>query len=266
MIDYNNIPDEGAASRRCGWIATALYVLVVGLSMWLVRCESRSEMVDNASSGSLEISFGDVTESSGETIKSVKSPATPVTPQPKVEEVSQLTDQRSEVEVPQPKSQQEALPTESQEPVATPDPIEAKPREVNKRALFPGTSSTKSDAGEGESESAPQQGVSGSDRGTPGKRADLGDGLMGDYSLSGRSLIGSLPIPSYTTQAEGRVVIAIMVDDKGRVTSASVQTANSTTNNARLISAAMEAAKKARFSQSDDFFQGGTITYIFKMN
>ncbi|MFR9651866.1 MAG: energy transducer TonB, partial [Rikenellaceae bacterium] len=88
---------------------------------------------------------------------------------------------------------------------------------------------------------------------------------VGNYSLTGRSLIVALPIPSYRSNSEGRVVITITVDELGRVTSASPNVAKSTTNDATLIKAARDAAMKARFTDSKDFLQSGTITYIFKM-
>ncbi len=266
MIDYSNMPDDNAPSRRWGGIATAIYFVVIVLSMWLVQCNSRVDEIENASSGSLIISFGEVAESSGKSQKSIQAPSKPTAPKPTPKPTPQLTDERNEVETPQPKpvakqEVTEAKPTETVEEI-----VEAKPREVNRRALFPGTSNTPQDKGEGKSTTAPAKGVAGSERGTPGVRSDLGDGLTGDYSLAGRSLIGALPVPNYTTQAEGRVVIAITVDEKGRVTSASLQLASSTTNNSRLITAAREAALKARFNQSEEFVQSGTITYIFKLN
>ncbi len=267
MIDYENMPDEGMTSRRCGWAAATLYVVVVVLAMWLVRCESRSELTEDASSGMMMISLGDVAVSSGERLKAPAKVATPPKPTPKVEQKPQLTDEQSEVESPVAKSTETPKPAEA-EPTEqkAEEVVEAKPREVNRRALFPGSSNTKNDAGQGESKEVAPKGSAGSNRGTPDKGSSLGEGLTGNYSLTGRSLIGSLPVPAYTTQAEGRVVIAITVDEKGRVTSASLQPSSSTTNNSRLIAAAREAALKARFDQSEEFIQGGTITYIFKMN
>lgn len=269
MIDYSNMPDDNAAPRRYGWIATGLYCAVVLLSMWLVRCDSRAEEVEDASSGSLLISFGDVAESSGIAQKSVQAPAKPATPEPAPKPTPQLTDERSEVETPAVKEVKEPEPTPQEPtPVETPveEVVEAKPREVNQRALFPGSSPTKADASEGSTESATPKGVEGSDRGNPDQRGSLGDGLTGNYSLAGRSMIGALPVPSYTAQVEGRVVIAITVDEKGRVTTAGFQLASSTTNDSRLINAAREAAMKARFDQSTEFVQSGTITYIFKLH
>ncbi len=268
MIDYSNMPEGNPLPRRCGGVAAAIYVAVVMLSFILVRCDSRAEAVDDASSGSLVISFGDVAESSGERLKSIQEPPQAAAPKPQPVAEPQLSDERSDVEIPKVAEviKESPKPVETKPATATEEVVEAKPREVNRRALFPGSSSKKSDQGEGKSKEAPAKGVVGSDRGTAGTSGQLGDGLTGDYSLSGRSLIGALPVPSYTAQAEGRVVVAITVDEKGRVTSAGYQLANSTTNDSRLVNAAREAALKARFDQSEEFVQGGTITYIFKMN
>lgn len=268
MINYENMPDDGALSRRCGWVATLLYVVVIGLSMWLVRCESRSEQREDASSGSLLISFGTVAESSGERLK---SPAEAAAPKPKVaqvEQIEQLTDERSEIETPTTKSPESQLQKETQPtPLPHEDVVESKPREVNRRALFPGSAAKEqTQQGQGTAPDSKSKEVAGSARGKAGVNTTLGEGLAGDYSLAGRSIVGALPIPSYTAQAEGRVVMAITVDERGRVTSASLQMESTTTNNSRLISAAREAALKARFDPGEEFFQQGTITYIFKMN
>ena len=39
----------------------------------------------------------------------------------------------------------------------------------------------------------------------------------------------------------------------------------STTNSKRLVDAAVEAARKARFSSSESLMQTGTITYVFTL-
>lgn len=50
------------------------------------------------------------------------------------------------------------------------------------------------------------------------------------------------------------------------MTTAAYRSQGSTTNNSELVAAAVEAALKARFSESETIVQGGTITYIFRMN
>lgn len=55
------------------------------------------------------------------------------------------------------------------------------------------------------------------------------------------------------------------VGPKGDVTSASFEPKGSTESDSGLIEAAMAAARKARFTESRAAVQGGTITYIFRM-
>lgn len=87
-----------------------------------------------------------------------------------------------------------------------------------------------------------------------------------DEGLRGRGLVGSLPVPSYPGTASGKIVIRVTVDQSGRVTGATYETKGSTSSDAALIAAAIEAAKRARFTESRSFMQGGTITYNFKLN
>ncbi len=51
----------------------------------------------------------------------------------------------------------------------------------------------------------------------------------------------------------------------GRVTSAAYEPKGSTTDAAELVEAAKAAARKARFTESRAAVQGGTITYVFRM-
>ena len=97
----------------------------------------------------------------------------------------------------------------------------------------------------------------------PGLNPDGLDQL--DQGLKGRGLVGDLPRPSYPGSKSGKVVIRVTVDAKGRVTGASYEPKGSTTDAAELIEAAKAAARKARFTESRAAVQGGTITYIFRM-
>ncbi len=87
-----------------------------------------------------------------------------------------------------------------------------------------------------------------------------------DEGLRGRGLVGNLPVPSYPGSASGKIVIRVAVDQNGRVTSAAYEAKGSTSSDAALIAAAIEAAKRARFTESRSFVQGGTITYNFRLN
>ena len=86
-----------------------------------------------------------------------------------------------------------------------------------------------------------------------------------DKGLEGRGLVGALPKPDYKANVTGKVIIDVTVDAAGRVTGASYEPKGSTTDAAELIEAAKAAARKARFTESRATVQGGTITYIFRM-
>ncbi len=261
MNYLNNEYDEDRTPRRSGVIAVATYMVAVVLSLWLTRCDMTTEEELMNSSGSLLIAFGDSRDGFGELKNSKRTPAAAATKTPTVKEKPILTDETSEVEHVQPDTKVTQAAETQQEGKVEAEP-EVAPRQVNQRALFPGTSNS-NDGGQGTTTSS---GVVGTERGTPDADSQLGEGLSGNFSLAGRSLIGYLPLPGYNSQTEGRVIVDIVVDEKGRVTSASKRPKGSTTNDSRLVNAAIEAAKKARFSPSDDFNQSGTITYIFKMN
>lgn len=97
----------------------------------------------------------------------------------------------------------------------------------------------------------------------PGLNPDGMDQL--DQGLKGRGLVGNLPKPSYPGTKSGKIVVRVTVDASGKVTGASFEPKGSTESDAQLIAAALEAARKARFTESRAAVQGGTITYIFRM-
>lgn len=87
-----------------------------------------------------------------------------------------------------------------------------------------------------------------------------------DEGLQGRGLVGTLPMPAYPAgNRGGKVVVRVAVDREGKVTAATYEPMGSTTSDSSLVEAAIEAAKRARFTESAAFVQGGTITYIFKL-
>lgn len=95
----------------------------------------------------------------------------------------------------------------------------------------------------------------------------IGDGSGNSYNLDGRTIVGKLPKPSYTIQEEGKVIVKIVVDKNGNVTSASVQSKGTTVQNQTLWNVAVQAAKKAKFNAdpTKPATQTGTITYNFKL-
>lgn len=120
-------------------------------------------------------------------------------------------------------------------------------------------------AGMNKGTSAGGSGLEGSVSGNSSEGSTSGTGVGGSYDLGGRSLQGSLPVPRYTIQEEGRVVVAILVNPAGQVIKADIHR-NTNTVNATLRKAALEAARKARFNVVGGVDnQAGTITYDFRL-
>ncbi len=86
-----------------------------------------------------------------------------------------------------------------------------------------------------------------------------------DKGLQGRGLVGDLPRPTYPGSKSGKVLVRVTVNAAGEVTHATFEPRGSTQSDAELVAAAIAAAKKARFTESRATVQGGTITYIFRM-
>lgn len=111
---------------------------------------------------------------------------------------------------------------------------------------------------------------SGSKPGTQGAaNGSTGGGMGGNgniWSLAGRQIQGTLPRPAYTVNEEGYIIVDIAVDNDGNVVSAEIKKSFGITSPA-LRNAAINAAKKAKFSKKDGFKtnQKGTITYNFKL-
>jgi TonB family protein len=95
-----------------------------------------------------------------------------------------------------------------------------------------------------------------------------GNGSRGSgYSLSGRSLVGTLPKPYYQSNEEGTVVVEIVVDRNGNVINANPVLKGTTTSDPTLRKAAVDAAMKAKFNADAKAVnnQKGTITYKFSL-
>lgn len=147
-------------------------------------------------------------------------------------------------------------------------PVE-KPREVNKRALFPGRSNSGLPSqGEGDGGGIGNQG---NPNGSPDSKSRIGgstgSGKGHSFSLNGRRIVGGFPNPAYNVQASGKVIVAITVNQSGNVTKATYSPKGSTTSDSRLISSAIAAAQRARFNVDQDApsIQTGNITYIFNL-
>ena len=172
----------------------------------------------------------------------------------------------AETEKPQETEPAPVITTGSQRQQQTEHTPAEQERQVNRRALFPGrsTSSNASSQGSG----AQTAGNRGHESGGDGSSTGTGTGNEGiSFDLKGRRAIGSLPKPAYeSNDAQGIVIIEITVDAQGRVQNTAFHPQGSTTQDARLLDAALQAARQARFSPSEaNAVQTGTITYVFRL-
>ena len=85
--------------------------------------------------------------------------------------------------------------------------------------------------------------------------------------LSGRTVIGTLPLPSHNIRESGKVVVKIKVNRDGTVVEAQPGEAGTTLTNKSAWEAAKKAATRVQFNTKADApeFQYGTITYIFNI-
>lgn len=115
-----------------------------------------------------------------------------------------------------------------------------------------------------------EQGNKGIPDGDPNSNDYTGDGIGTNgirYQLGGRS-IAEIKKPNYDSQQQGKVVVTIRVNRKGKVISASPGAKGSTTTNSYLYRKAKEAALKTTFEAkaSAPEIQIGTMIYNFKLN
>lgn len=183
--------------------------------------------------------------------------------EPSVEElITQESEESIALEERQKREAEEALRREEQRKREAEQRLLAEQREKEQR-VSNAMQGAFGNAAQGNSGTALQgEGVQGSTTGNASTGVSQGVGGWGGFSLHGRKCL-DLPKPLYNSNVEGTVVVEITVDKEGRVIATSVK-AGSTPHTA-LRTAAMEAAKKARFDTSDKHNnQVGTITYYFK--
>ena len=106
-------------------------------------------------------------------------------------------------------------------------------------------------------------GESGNASGQKGNPVGVGSLSGNSWTLMGRGIKGTLPQPSNNFKQEGKVVVQIRVNAAGNVVEA--KHVGGDVNDRQTIQLALDAAKKAKFTEGDHD-QIGTITYIFKLN
>ena len=149
--------------------------------------------------------------------------------------------------------------------VETPEPPREKP--INKRALFSAANnSPQEDTLEQQTARRVAQALAnGHSKGNTNSGPDQGEPSV---RLAGRNIDGALPVPSYTVNDYGRVVVRIRVNREGKVVSAISGDIGTTTTNSKLREAAKQAALQAHFNVAPGApeLQEGTITYVFTLN
>ena len=160
----------------------------------------------------------------------------------------------------EPRVHDEAAPVEQVAQAAGKDEVTQTP---NPKALFKMNRGGADEPDNAGNPRAPEGEEKASGKG-PGLNPDGLDQL--DKGLQGRGLVGDLPRPAYPGGKICKVVIRVTVDARGHVTGASYEPVGSTTDASELIEAARAAALKARFTESRATVQGGTITYVFRLN
>ncbi len=167
---------------------------------------------------------------------------------------------RPKVRTPEPKMHDKFATTDNEQQVTGKD---EQTRTVNPKALFKSNKGG-ADQPENAGNLKAQQGEKDEAKGTGGGLNPEGNDQL-DQGLQGRGLVGALPQPSYPGNRSGKIVIRVTVDKAGRVTSATYEPNGSTSSDNALVQAAIAAAKKARFTESRSFVEGGTITYRFNL-
>jgi TonB family protein len=103
----------------------------------------------------------------------------------------------------------------------------------------------------------------GSESGIQGNPAGHGNLGGNTFSINGRKLTGSLVSPNYDNDVEGKVTVNIRVDENGRVSSTSIGSPTTISDNSTR-NAALTAASRTRFS-SGSGTAAGVITYNFRL-
>lgn len=220
-------------SKQWAALVTALYVLSLGVAFAFVSFD-----------------FGKMPPPTGDEILVEFLEPTPPPPPPAP----------PKVRTPEPKMHDNFAPEDNEQQVTGKD---EQTRTVNPKALF---KMNKGGADEPDKAGNPKAQESEKDeaKGTGGGLNPSGNDQL-DKGLQGRGLVGDLPRPSYPGNKSGKVVIRVTVDKTGRVTNAVYEPNGSTSSDDALVQAAIAAAKKARFTESRSFIEGGTITYRFNL-
>ena len=265
-------------------LLTVLIMALLFLLIWYVVIDAPRETEEEG----VEVAFGDSEDGGGDMPEAVPMPAEPVTqappPTPQApsdndlivqedEESLALAKQREEEK--KKRAEQEELIRKQREEQAR---LEAERRAeeqrlAEERARQAAIEQEKRDKANNMMSGMfgnNQQGAQGSGTtqgaGQQGSQNPVGHGSVGgnSWSLAGRN-IKALPKPSTQFNQGGKVVVNIQVNAEGKVISASIGEGTNVSDY-QTKQVALEAARKAEFTPSENKIQVGTITYTFKLN
>jgi len=265
-------------------LLTALIMALLFLLLWYVAIDAPREKEEEG----IEVAFGDSEDGGGSEPEAVPMPTQPIaqTPPPAPQAPSEndlmvqddeeslaLAKQREEEK--KKRAEQEELIRKQREEQAR---LEAEQRAEQQRiAEEQARKATEEQAKRDNANNLMagmfgnnQQGAQGS--GTTqgasqqGGQNPVGHGSVGgnSWSLAGRN-IKALPKPSTQFNQGGKVVVNIQVNSAGKVISATIGEGTNVSDY-QTKQVALEAARKAEFSPSENKIQVGTITYTFKLN
>ena len=246
-----------------GGVALLLHLLVVGLLFWLSMDASKQERTRDKEiwiSVGVDPDFGDKIEQQGDLVAASTSArpasatsesAQPTPPQQQAPKAPEATPTPRPTPTPVRSTTTKETPKPVQKPAAPSEP------DVDSKVagLFNRKKPTGSESGTGKSDAG--SGVA--DKGKAGSSAG--------WSLDGRSIVGNggRPVmPTRVPDIRGTVVVEITVNAAGQVTNAEVRLRGTNVVDSKLLSAALQAARKTRFNAVGGVpDQKGTITYHF---
>lgn len=261
-----------------GTVVIHVIVLFILLFVYMDKMEPQEESGVSVVLGDASLSQGDAdpyTLTEIDILDDVSWPRTNELAEPEaVEGQEMITQDLEETVAIEPKKETETVQPErkdTEKPEKTPEQLEAEQRAAAEKAAAEAAAKQIAGAfGRGSSmgnrgTTSSGQGIEGSPAGNSDIGKSTGAGGIGSWDLNGRSLFGTLPVPRYDVQEEGRVVVTITVNPAGRVINTSINKRTNTMSTA-LRRAAEEAARQARFNLVEGVDnQTGTITYYFKL-
>ncbi len=221
----------------------------------------------------IEINFGDDETGFGneeprvnEEVVEAPEPSQPEATQVEEVEDAQLTQDFEEAPAVAAKEEKVVQKEVVKEEVKEEQKEEPQPQ-VNANALYKGRKeNTESTSSQGDVGGTGNEGSSSGSVDATSQSLGGGGGNGISFSLNGRSPV-ALPVPTFNTQKEGRVVVRVRVDRSGKVVFAEPGVKGSTTLDKDLLAAAKRAALASSFNNKSDapVMQEGTITYVFRL-